>query len=95
MKKSELIHSNFPCTCDEMYKRRKLSDPDCFLCNYKEEISDIMTIYANSQLVEFINWFNEENKLGIHIKNSSIGQFNLSQNENKKTRINDHDGQGR
>lgn len=81
MTKSELIHSYISCTCDGAYKIRDLADPNCCLCNYEEEISDIMTIYANSQLVEFVNWINESKETMSYIKNSRIGQFNLNRDE--------------
>ncbi len=80
-KAKDLIKQYFACTCDEMYKRRELTDPTCFICNNEEAIEDVMTIYANQKLVEFINWYNDTNNIGQYITNSRIGQFNLIQNE--------------
>ena len=83
MKKSELIRAHISCTCDPAYKLRGLVDPDCALCKNEEEISDIMIIYANSQLVEFVNWSNSTS--WGQIPNSYIRKFNLQQNETPKS----------
>jgi hypothetical protein len=80
MKPKDLIDQYFTCTCDEMYKRRNLTDPGCFLCNYEETIEEVMTLYANQQLTDFVNWINEVHP-GNYVPNSRIGQFNISQNE--------------
>jgi hypothetical protein len=76
-KAKDLIKQHFACTCGEMYKSRNLTDPNCFLCDNEEVIEDVMTIYANQKLAEFVDWYNETR--GLHIPNSVIGQFNLSQ----------------
>jgi len=44
-KKQEIIKSHMNCTCDEAYKSRKLTDPNCFLCEWGEEIELMMDEY--------------------------------------------------
>ena len=49
MKIEEIIKNHYPCTCDEMYKSRGLTDPDCMLCEYGEEIALIAEEYVEQQ----------------------------------------------
>jgi len=82
MKPKDLIDQHFACTCDEAYKIRNLTDPGCFLCNLNEkEIEEVMTLYTNQKLVEFVSWLNDKDDVDSFIPNSWIGQFNISQNE--------------
>ena len=71
MTKQEIIEGHISCTCNEAYTKRKLTDPDCVLCNYVEEIGIIM----DENLREFVTWFNENHLWKI--PNCEIGKFNL------------------
>ena len=42
----EIIKSHLTCCCDEMYKNRKMVDPNCVLCEYGTEIELMMQEYA-------------------------------------------------
>lgn len=48
-KKQEIIRGHLTCTCDEMYKNRKMADPSCFLCNYESKIELMMNEYLELQ----------------------------------------------
>jgi len=49
-KKQDIIRGYLNCTCDEAYKSRRLTDPDCFLCEYESEIELMMQEYHEEQL---------------------------------------------
>ena len=42
----EIIRGHLNCTCDEIYKSRKMTDPSCFLCGYESEIELMMQEYG-------------------------------------------------
>ena len=42
----EIIKGHISCTCDVMYKTRKMTDPNCVLCEYGGEIELMMEEYA-------------------------------------------------
>ena len=45
------------CNCDEAYKSRGLSAPDCPQCNYAEYVIELMKSYAKEHAVKFAEWF--------------------------------------
>ena len=45
--KTEIIKDHYLCTCDEMYKSRNMTDPNCILCEHGPEIELIMDEYAS------------------------------------------------
>jgi len=49
-KKQDIIRGYLNCTCDAAYKSRRLTDPDCFLCEYESEIELMMQEYHEEQL---------------------------------------------
>jgi len=49
MNLEDIIKSNIPCTCSEIYKSRGLTDPDCVSCEHGEEIALISEEYAEQQ----------------------------------------------
>ena len=58
----KIINRHFCCTCDEMYNNRKITDPNCVLCNNEEAIKDTMREYLHS----FREWAEDECGVGYH-----------------------------
>jgi hypothetical protein len=51
--KEDIIISRYgECRCAPIYKNRGKADPDCFLCEHGDEVSDIMQIFADQQTAE-------------------------------------------
>lgn len=44
--KQEIIRKHLTCKCDRAYKDRGLTDPSCFLCEYEDEIIEMMDEYC-------------------------------------------------
>lgn len=52
----EQVENLIECNCDEMYKSRGLSAPDCPQCNYAEDVIKLMESYAKQKAVEFAEY---------------------------------------
>jgi len=42
----DILNLNFVCICDAIYKSRNKINQDCLLCNYSEEIIELMHTYG-------------------------------------------------
>lgn len=63
MTKEEIIISRFgECRCDPIYKNRNRIDPDCFLCEHSEEVSDMMQAFSDQSNSELNNTLKTERK---------------------------------
>lgn len=45
----EILKLHFSCTCDEIYKSRNITDPNCFICENESELMQIMQEYGKQQ----------------------------------------------
>mgnify|MGYP003405405456 CR=1 FL=1 len=46
--KQKIIRNHLTCTCDIAYTERNMVDLNCFLCNYENEIEEMMEEYSKS-----------------------------------------------
>ncbi len=53
----EQVKNLIDCNCDEAYKSRGLSAPDCPQCNYAEYVVELAESYAKERAVEFHTWY--------------------------------------
>ena len=78
----EIIKSHLTCCCDEMYKNRKMVDPNCVLCEYGTEIELMMQEYAaqkqpqvsDEEIEKAASLFLIENKTSPNIDHWSFKQ---------------------
>ena len=68
----EIIRLHLNCTCDEIYKSRRMTDPTCFLCEYKSEIELMMAVYATQEVKKHLEIASNKVTLKESIKNSAF-----------------------